>query len=516
MKNTHKNYILIFLMLVPMLLFFVGCSDMMERMGDISLTIELDIPEMDVSYYTLEGSLSDSSRTFLLEEETALTYNLSSLDPGTWTLTVTAFDEDDQQIGTGTRMIVLREGQILETSVLVVFGQSPPEGLTASPPSRYDSEDGEITGTTAKMEYKLSTAGEDAYATCSDEKTILASGSYHLRFAAAHGLNPSETVTVIIPEYVPIQLTVSGTAITASKVYDGTTDAEVTKVGSLEGIITGDEVTVSAASAAYADAAAGNDKTITISYTLGGDEAANYTISDDTSTTADISRKTLTVSGTAITASKVYDGTTDAEVTKVGSLEGIITGDEVTVSAASAAYADAAAGNAKIITISYTLSGADAANYTISDDTSTTASISKATYDMSAISFADSTVTYDGSAQSLLISGTLPTGVSVSYSDNSQTNAGTYEVTAHFSGDSDNYELISDLSATLIIERATMSGSITITGNTVYGETLTADPNLTNAGTPTYQWYRSSSAISGATSTTYTLVSADIGSAITV
>lgn len=132
MKNTHKNYILIFLILVPMLLFFVGCSDMMERMGDISLTIELDIPEMDVSHYTLEGSLSDSSRTFLMEEETSLTYNLSSLDPGTWSLTVTAFDEGDQQIGTGTRMIVLREGQILETSVLVVFGQSPPEGLTAS------------------------------------------------------------------------------------------------------------------------------------------------------------------------------------------------------------------------------------------------------------------------------------------------------------------------------------------------------------------------------------------------
>ncbi|MCF7941109.1 MAG: DUF1566 domain-containing protein, partial [Spirochaetia bacterium] len=165
------------------------------------------------------------------------------------------------------------------------------------------------------------------------------------------------------------------------------------------------------------------------------------------------------------------------------------------------------------ITVTATAGGA---NYQGSKTSPATASISKATYDMSTISFADPTVTYDGSAQSLLISGTLPTGVSVSYSNNSQTNAGTYEGTAHFIGDSVNYELISDLSATLTIERATISGSITITGNTVYGETLTADPNLTDAGTPTYQWYRSSSAISGATSTTYTLVSADIGSAITV
>jgi trimeric autotransporter adhesin len=202
-------------------------------------------------------------------------------------------------------------------------------------------------------------------------------------------------------------------------------------------------------------------------------------------------------------------------VTADGSLIGVITGDTVIVSAA-AAYADASAGEDKSITISYTLSGADAANYTISDDTSTTASISKAAYDMSGISFEDASVTYDGNPHALQISGTLPSDVSVSYSNESHTETGTYEGTAHFTGVSMNYEAIDDLSATLTINGIVMSGSITITGTPVYGETLTADPDLTDAGTPTYQWYRGSSAISGAIGTTYTLVSADIGSTITI
>ncbi len=61
-----------------------------------------------------------------------------------------------------------------------------------------------------------------------------------------------------------------------------------------------------------------------------------------------------------------------------------------------------------------------------------------------------------------------------------------------------------------------MTGTVTITGTAAYGEELTAVPNLTYGGTVTYQWQRDSSDIPGATSSTYTLVVADIGSKITV
>ncbi|WP_313377204.1 MBG domain-containing protein [Chishuiella sp.] len=58
--------------------------------------------------------------------------------------------------------------------------------------------------------------------------------------------------------------------------------------------------------------------------------------------------------------------------------------------------------------------------------------ISKAT--ISGISFSDNSFEYDGSSKSLSIIGTLPTGATVSYTNNNQTNAGTYLVTANIDG----------------------------------------------------------------------------------
>ena len=104
------------------------------------------------------------------------------------------------------------------------------------------------------------------------------------------------------------------------------------------------------------------------------------------------------------------------------------------------------------------------ANYDIST-VSATLTIKKADYNMSGISLSDSTVTYNGLAQSLEISGELPKGVTVTYyyvgSDGNAVdapiNAGTYTVTAVFSGDYDNYNEISSKTATLTIKKATLS-----------------------------------------------------------
>ena len=81
--------------------------------------------------------------------------------------------------------------------------------------------------------------------------------------------------------------------------------------------------------------------------------------------------------------------------------------------------------------------------------------IAKATYDMRNIAFEGATVTYDGETHGLAITGTLPAGVSVSYTDNGQVNAGEYTVTATFTGDYLNYNAIPDMTATLTIAKAT-------------------------------------------------------------
>lgn len=89
-----------------------------------------------------------------------------------------------------------------------------------------------------------------------------------------------------------------------------------------------------------------------------------------------------------------------------------------------------------------------------------TVNVAKADY-VTDIKFADSTVEYDGKEHSIAILGNLPDGVSVEYeyvdasgskSANSKVNAGVYTVWAKFSGDSDNYNKIEDMSATLTIE----------------------------------------------------------------
>ena len=64
------------------------------------------------------------------------------------------------------------------------------------------------------------------------------------------------------------------------------------------------------------------------------------------------------------------------------------------------------------------------------------------------------------------------------------------------------------------------TGSVTIDGTATQGETLTANTetvaDVDGLGTFSYQWQRGGTDISGATSSTYTLVQADVGSTITV
>ena len=111
-------------------------------------------------------------------------------------------------------------------------------------------------------------------------------------------------------------------------------------------------------------------------------------------------------------------------------------------------------GNAGERSFAATFTPEDTRNYNTAQAELTVA-VGKAVYDMSGIAFEDMTVTYDGTAQSLAIVGNLPGGVTVSYFENNQVNAGTYEITAKFTGDTANYEDIPDMTATLTINKAT-------------------------------------------------------------
>lgn len=563
MKKNTTTLLIIAIVLLSTLLIFVGCSDMMEKLGCIDLTIDLDTPDVEVASYLLEGSLSNTSSRFSLNDIMPPRHTLSNLKKGTWDLKVTAFDASDNQIGVGTKTVELKEGQIADISLLIVFSQRAPQlgSFIITAPARHDVAQGTITGTTTNMEYKLASASQEAaYTPCSASATLLAPGTYKIRYAQAHGLEASEDLMVTVPAYQPIRLTVTGTEVDTSKEYDGLATAEVLSPGALGGIVGSDQVSVTA-TAAYRDAKAGTGKQITVSYSLEGADKDHYLPPvADTSLNGQITRKPLTVSyATTPEPSKVYDGTRVAQLATAGTLNGVLSGDEVNLQA-TATFIDKNVDTAKLVTINYNLSGADADNYaapqestfntgvitkrqltatvgtytktygqgnpsfivnvsgfvngedastaenylaptavssadagtaagtstiTLSGGSATNYSfntsdtgtliINKAVYDMSAVSFNDATVTYDGTEQSILTTGTLPTGVRVAYSDNTNTNAGTYTITAHFTGDSTNYEAIADKTASLTItKRNLIASNISVTATKVYDASAAA------------------------------------------
>jgi hypothetical protein len=171
-------------------------------------------------------------------------------------------------------------------------------------------------------------------------------------------------------------LTVSAAA--ANKVYDGTTNASVTLS---DNRVSGDALVTSHSTASFADKNVGTAKMVGVSgISAAGTDSANYTANTTASAAANITAKALTVSG--VTANnKIYDGTTAGTVdTQLATLTGAVSGDVVTLNAAGSTgvFANKNVGTAKTVTVSgLSLSGADAANYTVIQPTST-ADITKA------------------------------------------------------------------------------------------------------------------------------------------
>ena len=133
----------------------------------------------------------------------------------------------------------------------------------------------------------------------------------------------------------------------------------------------------------------GTGKTVTVnSITLSdgsnGGLASNYTISAGQTTTANIAGKALTVSG--ITApNKTYDGNTNAplDVSSI-SYSGLVSGDDIG-GLFSGTFENKNIGTGKTVTISSSYSGVDSGNYTVTDQSSTTANITARTLTVSGL-----------------------------------------------------------------------------------------------------------------------------------
>ncbi len=216
----------------------------------------------------------------------------------------------------------------------------------------------------------------------------------------------------------------------------------------------------------FEDKNVGTNKTVknTTPITLIGDDAGNYNLTNPiVELTADITRKPVTV--TAAVAEKTYNGRTDdANVTI--SFDGVIDSDEVTYQDAKGTYANADAGDAVKVEVTYIIGGKDAGNYSLNVVKTATGKVNKA--DLNVTLTAPAAVTYDGNTHG--VSGVKDNRVkadegktlyTLTYNNNDAlpVDAGTYEVTAKLTDEgSKNYNLKAN-TVDLVINKADMTAT---------------------------------------------------------
>ncbi len=240
-----------------------------------------------------------------------------------------------------------------------------------------------------------------------------------------------------------------------SKEYNGNADAAVDSTnakfdGMIEGTVVGFDK--SGLKFTFADKNVGMSKAVknTTPITLTGADADNYNLKNPTvELTADITRKPVTV--TAAVAEKTYNGRTDdANVTI--SFDGVIDSDEVTYQDAKGTYANAYAGDAVEVEVTYIIGGKDAGNYSLNVVKTATGKVKKA--DLNVTLTAPAAVTYDGKTHEVssvtddrVAADNGKTLYTLTYNnkDALPVDADTYEVTAKLTDEgSKNYNLKAD------------------------------------------------------------------------
>jgi hypothetical protein len=302
---------------------------------------------------------------------------------GSFTLALSATDAAGN---VGTANVALTVAKVnLTVNGVTVANKVYDQTLPATPNFTSAALVGVVSGDSVSPASATATASfaTDVVAT---GKTVTIAG---LTLGGADASNYTVTQPTTTADITAKTLSVAGITA-ASRIYDATTVAALTTTSAaLVGVIGADAVTLVKTSAAgtFATKTIGIAKPVEVSgLTLSGADAGNYTVTQPT-TTADVTAKTLTVTG--VTASgKIYDGVTTAVADfATAGLVGIVTGDTVLADSISATanFSSKTVAAGKTVAIAgLTLVGADAGNYTVTQPT-TTADITAKTLSVAGI-----------------------------------------------------------------------------------------------------------------------------------
>ncbi len=315
--------------------------------------------------------------------------------------------------------------------------------------------------------------------------TITASQAGDANWNAASNVTQALTVN-------PKNLTISGLT-GVNRAYDATTNASVSGTASLVGIVGTDAVSLAGSpSYSFASKTVGTGKSITATgFSLTGADASKYTLSQPSGLSANVTQFGLTLSG-ASAVSRAYNGTTAATVTG-GTLSSIFSGDVVTPSG-TGTFAQANAGTAISVSYNTTLSGADAANYSLTAPSGLSADITKVNLTCTADDLSKNqgtanptlTITYSGFVNSETVAAiSAPTASTTAVTGSP---AGTYPITLT-GGSATNYNL-SLVNGTLTVVLVPIS---------IWENTITGSNPGQSAPYTTGQTFNSNITVSGIT-----------------
>ena len=426
----------------------------------------------------------------------SFTYNGSATVPtaaGTYTIVATINDANYQGSAAGTLMI----NTIMLTVTDLLAVDKVYDGTTNA---TLNATNAGLTGLLNSDDVTLVASNAVAYfadKNVGTDKPVTVAG-LALGGAAAANYTLADP-TNLMASISAAELTVSGVT-SASKVYDSIINAQLNGAPTLNGTVSGDDVSLISdnASAAFARSNVGTGIPVTVSgYDLTGADAGNYTLTQPTGLTADITAATLTITATANT--KIYDGNTSATaVPTVSGLQGFDT-----VTGLAEAYDTQNAGTGKTLSVSsYTVNdGNSGGNYTVNAVASAAGVIEQA---IGLVTLSSLNQTYDGSAKAATAT-TTPGGLAVSFTYNGSTTiptgAGSYTVVGTINDA--NYQ--GNATGTLVIDKASGTVSLSDLNQTYNGSAKAATATTTPGGLAVSFTYNGSATIPTAAGS-YTVV----------
>ena len=234
---------------------------------------------------------------------------------------------------------------------------------------------GEALSTTATGNF----AGKDASATAQTVSLAATTSAGANTSLSNYTVTEQASTTARI---TPKAVTVSGLTV-ADKVYDSSTAVAVNTSGAVyNGLVAGEAMSTTATGsfASKNASAAAQIVTLAATTTAGANtKLANYTVTEQTSATARVTPKAVTVSGIAV-ADKTYDGGTTATVdTSNAKYEGLVAGETLST-AASGVFENKNAADNKTVTLTATTTagpGTLLSNYQVTEQASASTSVHK-------------------------------------------------------------------------------------------------------------------------------------------